>query len=197
MKIQRFVCGPIVENGYVIYQDKGGSAYIIDPGYSAGLYRDFVDENKLTVKAILLTHHHPDHAGKAEKLAGDFDVKIWAHRNELPYAGTRIDEVFEGGETLDLDGEEIKVLLTPGHSAGGVCFLAERSKVCFTGDTVFDVDTGRIDLPGGSGEEMRRSMRDVVDKWPNDITIYPGHGDPATMKFVREENDEFNWYLEN
>ena len=69
--------------------------------------------------------------------------------------------------------------------------MDEADKVCFTGDTIFNVDLGRTDLKDGSYGEMVWSIRNVVDKWPNDITIYPGHGDPATMKRVRAINLEF------
>jgi glyoxylase-like metal-dependent hydrolase (beta-lactamase superfamily II) len=113
------------------------------------------------------------------------------HREDLPYYKGAVDIVLEGGETLNLDVETITVLHTPGHTGGGVCFYAERSKVVFTGDTVFNVDLGRTDLPGGNAAHMRESLVSVVDRWSNDITIYPGHGDSCTMKYVREVNSEY------
>ena len=69
--------------------------------------------------------------------------------------------------------------------------MAARDRICFTGDTIFNVDLGRTDLDDGSYEEMVSSIMNVIDKWENDITIYPGHGDPATMKKVRKINLEF------
>lgn len=90
-----------------------------------------------------------------------------------------------------LEDEEIQVLHTPGHTAGGVCFYAAKSHVAFTGDTVFNIDLGRTDLPGGSAERLEASLRQVVNRWSSDVTIYPGHGDPCSMKFVREINFEF------
>ena len=197
MKIEKFVCGPLAANGYIIYQDKGGSAYIIDPGYKANLYKDFVFENELKVIGILLTHHHHDHAGEAVKLAAEFGVNIFAHRREEPFSKININEVFEGGEILDLDGESLEVILTPGHTAGGICLYSDKSKICFTGDTLFKIETGLVDLPGGSEDEMRDTMRNIIDKWPNELTVYPGHGDSGTMKFVRENNEEFIWYMDN
>lgn len=98
----------------------------------------------------------------------------------------------EDGDIIDLEGELIRVVSTPGHTKGSVCFLSEASKVVFTGDTVFNVDLGRTDLEDGSEAEMRDSILNVVDGWNNDMMIYPGHGDGCTMKTVRKINAEFN-----
>jgi glyoxylase-like metal-dependent hydrolase (beta-lactamase superfamily II) len=92
---------------------------------------------------------------------------------------------------LDLDGETIDVLHTPGHTAGGLCYYSQKSCLCFTGDTIFNVDLGFTNFDGGSAGRMRESLRNVINKWGNDVTIHPGHGDPATMKYVREVNREF------
>ena len=199
MNIERIVCGPLEANCYIIYIRDGGSAYIIDPGYDIKRTQDFVKEHKLNVKAILLTHSHRDHSGKADALAGYYGVKVCAQREELDYYdgntnrlfGSNVDELFEGGEKIDLDDEIIDVLHTPGHSAGSLCFYSEKSRTAFTGDTVFNVDLGYTHFPGGSAARMKESLRNTVNKWSNGTTIYPGHGDPATMKYVRANNQEF------
>ena len=74
---------------------------------------------------------------------------------------------------------------------GSICLYSEKSKVCFTGDTIFDTDLGRTDLAGGSESMMADSIRDVVDRWDNQVTIYPGHDGSCNMKFVRAHNQEF------
>ncbi|MDR3304588.1 MAG: MBL fold metallo-hydrolase [Clostridiales Family XIII bacterium] len=191
MKIERIIAGSLAANGYIIYQKDGGGTFIIDPGYTPPRYTDFVSAHDLRVKAILLTHYHPDHANKAEALANEYDCPICAQREELDYYKGRVDQIFEGGEALDLDGEVIRVLHTPGHTAGGVCYYSEKSRVAFTGDTIFNVDLGYTHFPGGSAARMKDSLKNVVDKWGNDVTIYPGHGDSETMKRVREINSEF------
>jgi len=196
MNIERIVCGSLEANCYIIYRKDGGAAYIIDPGYDVDRTRDFVKRRKLGVKAVLLTHTHYDHSGKAGALAGFFGVDVCAQREELDHykdkaGGLSVSRLFEGGETLDLDGEEIDVLHTPGHTAGGLCYYSEKSRVAFTGDTIFNVDLGYTHFAGGSAARMKESLRNVVDKWGNDVKIYPGHGDPATMKYVREVNREF------
>ena len=199
MKIERIVCGPLEANCYIIYRNEGGSAYIIDPGYDTKRTQDFIEAHKLNVKAILLTHSHRDHSGKADVLAKCYDVKVCAQREELDYYdgninrlfGSNVDELFEGEEKLDLDGEIIDVLHTPGHSAGSLCFYSEKSRVAFTGDTIFNVDLGYTHFAGGSAARLKVSLKNIVANWGNDVTIYPGHGDPATMKYVREINQEF------
>jgi glyoxylase-like metal-dependent hydrolase (beta-lactamase superfamily II) len=199
MNIERIVCGPLEANCYVIYNKNGGGAFIIDPGYDTKQTQDFVKAHGLSVKAILLTHSHRDHSGKADALAQCYGVAICAHREELDYYqgktniffGSSVNTLFEGGEELDLDGETVKVLHTPGHTAGGLCYYSKKSRVAFTGDTIFNVDLGYTHFAGGSAERMKDSLKTVVDKWGNDVTIYPGHGDPATMKYVRGANREF------
>ena len=103
------------------------------------------------------------------------------------------DCLFTGRGTvvIDLDGETLKVYHTPGHTWGSVCILSEKSKVVFTGDTIFDTDLGRTDLEDGSPKAMEESCRDVINKWSNEYTIYPGHDESASMKIVRQYNQEF------
>ena len=191
MKIERIVRGSLAENCYIIYQKSSGAAYIIDPGYDVGYVQSFVKDHGLSVKAILLTHTHPDHSNKAAILADHYGVEVCGHREEIDHFNVRVDRFFEGGEKLDLDGEMIEVLHTPGHSAGGLCYYSDKSRLAFTGDTIFDIDLGYTHFRGGSEKRMKDSLKNVVDKWGNDVTIYPGHGDSATMKHVREVNREF------
>ena len=199
MNIERIVCGALEANCYIIYQKDGGSAYIIDPGYDIRQTQDFVNAHRLHVEAILLTHAHYDHAGKADTLADYFDVEVCAGREEIEHykgkpsklVSSNIGRLFEGGEILDLDGESVEVLYTPGHTSGGLCFYSARSKAAFTGDTIFDVDLSYTHFPGGSAARMKESLKIIVNKWGNDVRIYPGHGDSALMKHVRKVNTEF------
>lgn len=192
MKIKRFINGALEANGYVIYEKNGGQAFIIDPGYNGKIYEDFVNEHNLELLGILLTHHHYDHIGAVEKIKSDTRVPVYLHRGDLPMYKGDVDIVLDGGEVIKFDNEELKVVHTPGHTKGGVCFLSEKSKVIFTGDTIFNVDIGRTDLPDdGEPYVMKDTMNDIVNTWSNEMTIYPGHGDSANMKFVRAHNTEF------
>lgn len=191
MKIKRFIGGMLESNGYVIYQKDGGDAFIIDPGYNPGVFTEYIKEHELSLRGILLTHHHYDHVGAVERIRDAIECPVYLHRSDCDMYRKKVDVYMEDGDVIDLEGEEIKVINTPGHTKGGVCFLSEKSRVCFTGDTIFNVDLGRTDLEDGSEQEMRDSILNIIDKFPNDIMIYPGHGDGCTMKKVRQINTEF------
>lgn len=191
MKIKRFIGGVLQSNGYVIYQEEGGACFVIDPGYSAGNFTKFIDEKKLNMRGILLTHHHSDHTGAVEKLKAAYDCPVYLHRQDMDYCKFEVEHPLEGGEVIMLEQEAVRVIHTPGHTAGSVCFFADKDKLAFTGDTIFNVDLGRTDLEDGSETDMIRSCRDIIDKWSNEIFIYPGHGDGCNMKKVRKINREF------
>ncbi|MBR2000857.1 MAG: MBL fold metallo-hydrolase [Firmicutes bacterium] len=190
MKLKRFVGGNLESNGYVIYQKQGGTAWIIDPGYNPDKYLKFLKENDLKLQGILLTHHHYDHTGGVDKISFETDCKVWIHINDADMYKKPAEFLYDG-DVIDVDGEALKVIHTPGHTEGGICLMAEKSRIAFTGDTLFNKEVGRIDLEDGSLKKMERSLRDIINKWPNDITVYPGHGPEATMKFVKEKNPEF------
>ena len=177
MKIERFIGGMLESNGYVIYQKDGANCYVIDPGYHAGVFEECIDHHQLHLSGILLTHHHYDHVGAVEKLRDRYDAPVFMHTADCDQYHGRVDVYLEDGDTIDLDGETIRVIHTPGHTRGGVCYFSEKSKVVFTGDTIFNVDIGRTDFEDGSPDQMERSILDKINTWPNDIFIYPGHAD--------------------
>ena len=191
MKIKRLVGGNLESNGYLIYDSEKGSCYVIDPGYEPKRYIKELDRMDLRVLAILLTHHHYDHVGAVAGIVQKYDCPVFLHREDCDMYGKTVDRPLEHDERFFLGEEEIRVLHTPGHTRGSVCFYSEKSKLAFTGDTIFNVDLGRTDLTDGSAAQMEESIRTVISKWGNDITIYPGHGDPATMKYVRSHNREY------
>lgn len=192
IKIKRFIGGSLEANGYIIYDKEGGDAYIIDPGYNAKWYTEFLAEHGLNAKGILLTHKHHDHVGASQKLRNDLGIPLYLHRADLPGYSGEVDIFLEDGQIITLGDEEIRVIHSPGHTKGGVCFYIEKSKLVFTGDTIFNVDIGRTDISGeGEPYVMKDTMNNIINKWTNDITIYPGHGDHANMKFVRANNREF------
>ena len=191
MKIKRFIGGILESNGYVLYQQEGSACYVVDPGYSSKTFIKYIEEMKLDLKGILLTHYHSDHVGAVRKLSDHFGCPVALHRGDMDLYRDNVDTPLEDGMTFDLDGETIKVVHTPGHTSGSVCFYSEKSKLAFTGDTIFNVDLGRTDLQGGSEREMINSCREIIDKWSNEIFIYPGHGDGCNMKKVRKINHEF------
>lgn len=191
MKIERFIGGILESNGYIIYNHNGGSCYVIDPGYNAKVFESCIKKHDLDVKGILLTHHHYDHVGAVEKLKASYNCPVYLHRKDCDMYKAAVDVYMEDGDIIDLDGEKITVINTPGHTRGSVCFYSRKSKVVFTGDTIFNVDIGRVDLEDGSEKEMIDSIINKIEKWGNDMMIYPGHGDGCTMKKVRKINVEY------
>lgn len=196
MKIKRFVGGTLESNCYIIRTTSGGSCFIIDPGYEPQRIVDFVKKEGLKPEGILLTHHHHDHVGAAARVSDLLECPVMIHETDAYYYRGRIDRQLRDGDELNLDGEILRVIHTPGHTAGSVCFLSEKSKVVFSGDTIFDTDLGRTDLEDSNPSDMIRSCRDVINLWSNEYTVYPGHDVHATMKQIRIYNQEFLACLE-
>mgnify|MGYP004448367257 FL=1 len=195
MIIKRFIGGILESNCYIVSRSgaAGEGCFIIDPGYNPKRIIRYVKEQGLKAEGIILTHHHSDHTGAALQTGKELGCPIMIHTLDADMYGEPVDVYLEEGQILTTgdSSEGMEVLHTPGHTEGGICLMCRKDRVCFTGDTIFNVDLGRTDLSDGSEEKMRRSIRNVVDKWGNDITVYPGHGDPATMKTVRKINKEF------
>lgn len=191
MNIKRLIGGSLESNGYILYHASGSDCFIIDPGYSPKKFTDFANQKDLNCLGIILTHLHHDHTGAAEAVADRLNCPIFMHEDDAFVYGGRVDRMLKDGETLLLGDERLRILHTPGHTAGSICIMAEKSRVCFTGDTLFDTDLGRTDFEGGSEDALRDSVRKVIDRWENDIHIYPGHDEDCTMKTVRTYNREF------
>lgn len=190
MKMKRFILGLLESNGYIIYQEDNAGCFIVDPGGKPDLFIKWMADHGLQCEGILLTHHHRDHVGGVQKIVKTLECPVFIHREDLDRFREKATAI-ENGTVFDLGGETILTIHTPGHTLGSVCFYSEKSKLAFTGDTIFNVDLGRTDLDDGDQALMEQSIRNIVDKWSNEITIHPGHGDPCTMKKVREINREF------
>ena len=152
------------------------------------------------IDAVLLTHAHFDHIGAAAELQRG-GALIVMHRDDVPlvgsfknlafYAGKKVehftpDVTVSGGETLDVAGIAVKVMHTPGHTAGGVCYIAEDC--IFSGDTLFELSYGRTDFPTGSFKELKNSIVNKLFALKGDYKVFPGHGAPTTLQFEREHN---------
>ncbi|WP_419823505.1 MBL fold metallo-hydrolase [Anoxybacterium hadale] len=191
MKIKRLIGGNLESNGYVIYDREQGECFVVDPGYNGDKFVKIINDLGLHMKGILLTHHHYDHVGGVDKIKEMTDCPVYLHRADADVYKKEVEVLLEDGDTLALGEEELKVISTPGHTKGSICLYSEQSKLAFTGDTIFNVDIGRTDLSDGSPSEMERSIKGIINLWSNEITIYPGHGDSCSMKFVRNNNQEF------
>lgn len=191
MKIKKITGGLLESNGYILYSKEGGECYVVDPGSSSKAFIKYIEDMDLGLSGILLTHYHSDHVAAVKKLRDRFDCPVALHSRDMDLYRGDIDIPLEDGMIFELEGEKIRVIHTPGHTAGGCCFYSEKSKLVLTGDTIFDTDLGRTDLKGGSETELVETCRNIIDKWSNEIFIYPGHGGSCNMKKVRKFNMEF------
>ena len=193
---------PFGMNCYILWSAPAGECIVIDPGMMMQSEKDmitsFIDGNNLTVKHLLLTHCHVDHACAATWLAQHYGVPIEAGEQEkviadqLPLQAARfglkidttpliIDKTIAEGDTIDFAGETINVLDTPGHSPGSRSFYCPDSAVVFTGDAVFQSSIGRTDLLGGSFMVLIESIKSKILTLPLDTVIAPGHGETTTV----------------
>lgn len=207
MRISRMVVGPVSTNCYIVSNEETREAFIVDPGEEANRIDLKLKENQLKLKAILLTHGHFDHIMAVNKLLEKYDVDVYIGENEMellkdihmncsgsmmnrPYV-TKANRTVKDQDCLVLAGMTIEVLETPGHTIGGVCYYLEKEEVLFSGDTVFCQSVGRSDLPTGSGSSLQRSIREKIVPLPDEVQIFPGHGDSTTVAYEKKYNPYF------
>ena len=203
MQISNIIVGELYTNCYVI--SNNSECIIIDPGAEPDKIIDFLESMKLTPKLLISTHYHADHVGGVKNLVEKYDVEFAIGKNDLNFLDAQpawvsnLISTYEkpispnilllGGETINLLDLDIKIISTPGHSPGSICIYVENS--IFTGDTLFKNGIGRGDLPGGDINQEITSIKDKIFQLPNDIDVFPGHGDKT--KIINEKND--NIYL--
>jgi glyoxylase-like metal-dependent hydrolase (beta-lactamase superfamily II) len=171
MEIKRLILGPLFTNCYVLTSKE--EAAVIDPGGESKKILEEIEDKKL--KYIILTHSHLDHIFSAVKLKEKTGAKILTHANEKESLKIEADEFLEEGDEIKIGEEFLKVILTPGHTKGSISLIGEN--FIFTGDTLFKDGYGRTDLPGGSPEEMEKSLKKLSELMEPGIKIYPGHGE--------------------
>jgi hydroxyacylglutathione hydrolase len=209
MDVRGFTVGPVQENCYLLRRDGADTALMVDPGEEAEKLLGAIDALGVKLEAILLTHTHFDHVGavapvaratgapvycpelEREVLANIMDYVPWAGFG--PFESYEADETVAGGEHLDVAGLGIDVIFTPGHSPGHVTYAIPDRAALFSGDVLFKGSVGRTDLPGGDWETLLASIRGLVDGFPEQTTVYPGHmgittlgAEKATNPFLRE-----------
>lgn len=207
LKIKQFIFNPIQENTYVLYTPEGACA-IVDPGCYFDSERkelaDFIAGHKLTPKYLLNTHCHLDHVFGDKFVAETYGLSLQLHPGEkemlemapvvaqqwgLPFEPYQGELVFlEEGSRLALGDYELEVLLTPGHSPASISFYCEEQRLLLAGDVLFQMSIGRTDLPGGDHDTLLASIREKLFVLPDEVRVYPGHGDSTTIGHEKKHN---------
>lgn len=203
MRICRLTVGPISTNCYIIVEESKKRALIVDPGGDADRIMNKIKELQVSVEAILLTHGHFDHMLAADTLREKYQMKVYLGQDDSELIknpmenvsgmfgkpmSTHADVLLRDGQVLELAGFEIKVLATPGHTKGGVCYYIEKESVAFSGDTIFQASVGRSDFPTGSGASLSESIREKIFTLPEDTQLFPGHGDSTVVSYEKKYN---------
>jgi len=205
MKVEKLLVGPLEVCCYLVYCEKTKEGVIIDPGDEDPRIVELAKELGVSVKHILATHAHPDHVGGVDYLREELGATYLVHRldaeffkdpaNMQPFLAWGFPEnpeedgVFEDGDLISFGEEVLKVIHTPGHTPGSSCFYSEKEGLLFTGDTLFVGAVGRTDLPGGSFEQMIKSIKERLFTLPENTIILPGHdyGSSPTSTIEREK----------
>lgn len=191
LKIHTIPVGMLQTNCYVVCKQGASECLVIDPGDNAGKICRRLEQEGLTVAAILLTHGHFDHDGAVKDLIRDRDCPVYMNEKELflpahfPSGRRQYTHACAEGETLALAGLMVRVLETPGHTPGSVCYLVEDA--VFSGDTLFAGGCGRTDFAGGNDVQMAQSLRRLA-ALEGDLAVYPGHGEATTLSAERQNN---------
>jgi hydroxyacylglutathione hydrolase len=207
MDLRMLTVGSLSTNCYVVWCRETREAVVVDPGFDrqndAQRVFSVVDEKRLEVKYIVDTHGHPDHTcgnGTVKKATGapilihKLDASMLGGKQEehLPgFFGFRVaspvaDDFLRGGDVVRFGTVTLRVLHTPGHSPGSISLVGDDC--VFTGDTLFAGSVGRVDLPGGSGKELMRSIRKKLAVLPDGFVVYPGHGPKSTIGEEKRTN---------
>ena len=203
MDVRCLTVGPVAENCYLVRGDGAEHALIVDPGEEPDRILSLADELGVKVDAILLTHTHFDHIGAVAPVARATgapvycpelevpvlaDIMSWVPPGFGPYESYEADHALRGGERLELAAFEIDVLHTPGHSPGHVTYSILAEAALFLGDVLFQGAVGRVDLPGGDGPTLMKTLRSLAEGFPEETTVYPGHMGITTLGSERATN---------
>ena len=197
MKVESFITSPIGTNTYLVSEN--GRGILIDVGSDGEDLYLYALKEGITLEAVLLTHGHFDHAnGCAELQQKGIKIyiheadaeKLYTYKGMAAFAGVKLnafkaDEYVTDGEILHFLGKEIKVIHTPGHSKGSVCYVIDDSVFC--GDTLFCGSYGRYDFYDGDLNKLKNSAKKIFSL-NGDYKLYPGHGEFSTLDEERKTN---------
>ena len=197
----------IFANCYLLVDEESGEAAIVDPAWYGEVIKNVLDKENINLKYVLLTHGHFDHIFGVYGLQTERGAKVVINKKDAEHLIDPKKSLAEGnfperqypvsadifikdGDIIKLGKEEIKVMSTPGHTEGSVCYILEKDRVIISGDTLFCMTAGRTDFPGGSDEKMIESLKRLI-ALEGDYAVLPGHNRETTLESERKRN----WYI--
>jgi len=216
LTIESFCFNAFQENTYVLFNEKK-EAIIVDPGcytpIEEKVLTDFISKNELKPTLLFNTHCHLDHVFGNKFISDKYGLTAILHEHEqivldrLPEAAAKYGisvEAYQGpiqyvqDQQIILFGKEsFKVLLTPGHSPGSICFYHEKQDFILGGDLIFKDSVGRTDFPGGNAQDLINSIRNQILPLPDALSIYSGHGPVTQLGRERKWNPYIKHLLDN
>lgn len=195
---------PFQQNCTLLWCEKTKKAAVIDPGGDLERIRDAIAQSGVTVEKILLTHGHIDHAAGAAELRDELGVTIEGpHEADdfllqrlpeqgqaygIPARAVTPDRWLQEGDTVSIGELTLDVLHCPGHSPGSVVMVSKSERFALVGDVLFQGSVGRVDLPGGDGKALIKSIKDKLLPLGDDIAFICGHGPMSTIGQERQSN---------
>lgn len=194
--------GTYYSNCYLVGSSSTKEAAIIDPGSDFNGIDNRIKELGLSPKIIILTHAHGDHIGAVMDFVKKYGALVYIHKDdaELLKDGHRnfskelsgkpisivADVLLHDKDVVKLGELNLEIIHTPGHTNGGICIKVDN--IMMTGDTLFNQSIGRTDFPGGSFDEIIKSIKERIFAYDDDIIIYPGHNSPSTIRAEKRSN---------
>lgn len=203
LKIGRIVMGMCQTNCYFVYEEGKDRVLLFDPADKGSYIYSALKDKGFTVGAILLTHGHFDHIWGVEEIRELSGAKVYAYEKEKELcedaslnvsrgAGracvVKADQYVKDGGEITEAGITCRLLATPGHTSGSCCYYFEADKILISGDTLFQESVGRTDLPTGSMGTLVRSVKDKLFPLPDEVKVYPGHGEATTIGHEKKYN---------
>ncbi|MBK5243594.1 MAG: MBL fold metallo-hydrolase [Eubacteriaceae bacterium] len=202
MEIRKLSLGQMGTNCYILWDENSLEAAVIDPGFEDSRILEIIENNKLKVKYILLTHGHFDHLGGLNQVKAATGAKVLIHKNDadcliepkrnlsvlvgMTFKLEPADGLLSESETIHVGKLNIRVIHTPGHSKGGVCFLVEDTLIA--GDTLFNTSIGRTDFADGDLSELLGNIQTKIFVLNDNIKVLPGHGENTTIGYEKKHN---------
>lgn len=205
IEVRGVTVGPVQENSYLVRRPGAETAVIIDPGDEPERLLAVATEMGIDkLEAILLTHTHFDHVGavaaisratQAPVYVPELERDVLANINDYvslpgfgPFESYEAEHTVAGGEELHLAGLTFDVIFTPGHSPGHVTYAVRDEEALLSGDVLFEGSVGRVDLPGGDWPTLLASIETLLDRYPSETAVYPGHMGVTTLGRERATN---------